>query len=207
MLSGFDQYAVNHWMPGLAPGSAKPTLQGGLVPYHGIDASDVVTFPGGFLVSLLLVLLAALLLDRRGRGRLGAIWVGLFLAGTAIEVLCKTVISRPTLHAAEHGHLVKVAFLENSFPSGHTLRSLVVAAVLAALLPKRWATVVWIWAGAVLVDLLVDGIHAPTDIIAGAILAIALMLSVPLLEAAGDRLPLKATLRKSPAERQLLSSD
>jgi membrane-associated phospholipid phosphatase len=195
VLSGFDQYAVDHWMPGLSPGSAKPTLAGGLVPYHGIDASDAVTFPGGFLVSLLIVLAAAFLLDRRGRGRLGLIWVGLFLAGNAIEVLCKTVISRPELHATDHGRLLKVAFLENSFPSGHTLRSLVVAVVLTALLPRRWAVLVWLWAAAVLVDLLVDGIHAPTDIVAGGLLAAALMLSVPLLEAAAERLPLRRTAR------------
>ncbi len=170
-------------MPGLAPGTQKATLAGGVLPYHGsIDASDAVTLPGGFLISLLIVFAATVLLERRGRGRLGLIWLGLFLAGSGIEALCKTVISRPALHATDHGRLVDVAFLQNSFPSGHSLRSLVVAAVLAALLPRRWAALVWLWAGAVLVDLLVDGIHAPTDIVAGAVLAAAIMLCVPLLE-------------------------
>jgi membrane-associated phospholipid phosphatase len=195
-LSGFDQYAVEHWMPGLSPGSGKPSLASGLIPYHGstVDASDAATFPAGFLISLLIVLAGAFLLDRRGRGRLGLIWIGLFLAGSAIEVLCKTVIDRPALYARDDGRLVEVLHFQNSFPSGHSLRSLVIAAVLASLLRGRWAVLVWLWAGAVLVDLLVDGIHAPTDILAGALLAGVLMLSAPLLETAWSRVQLRGAV-------------
>jgi membrane-associated phospholipid phosphatase len=186
-------------MPGLSPAAQTSTLSDGLLPYHGsIDASDAVTLPAGFLISLLIVLVAAYMLDRRGRGRLGLLWVALFLAANGIEALCKTVIERPPLYATGHGRLIEIGFFQNSFPSGHSLRSLLIAAVLTALLPRRWAALAWIWAGAVLVDLLVDGIHAPTDIIAGAVLASVLMLSVPLLEAATGRLPLRrAALRPS----------
>jgi membrane-associated phospholipid phosphatase len=198
VLSGFDQYAVDHWMPGLSPGAGKSSLASGLLPYHrSLDASDAVTLPAGFLVSLVIVLAVAVLLERKGRRLLGLLWIVMFLAGNAVEALCKTVVSRPALYGRAEGQVVEVAHFQNSFPSGHALRSIIVAAVLLTVWRRgRWA--LRLWAAAVLVALLLDGIHAATDILGGALLAGVLIAGIPLLETALSRLPLpKAALRPS----------
>jgi membrane-associated phospholipid phosphatase len=90
------------------------------------------------------------------------VWV----AAVAVELAFRHALTRPALY--RHGvHLV--AF-DTSWPSGHALRSAIVAAALAAAWP-RLRIPLGVWLAAVVVLLEVAGFHTPTDIAGGLLLA------------------------------------
>jgi membrane-associated phospholipid phosphatase len=97
------------------------------------------------------------------------LWATAWIAENAIEVLDKTVISRPGLEAAGPG------VFDQSFPSGHAIRAVVVVALLGLVWP-RTAWPAGCWAFTVLVALTVSGAHTPSEVAGG--LLIGLMLAV-----------------------------
>ena len=118
--NGFDQWAIDHTMPGAHFGGGKPTAAEGLVPllhvrWHGTVhvLAEIVTLPAAFLPSLLVLVVL-----RRFA------WIVPWAAGTAGEALCKLTLTRPGL---DHDGLHLAAF-DNSYPSGHTLRAVILAA-------------------------------------------------------------------------------
>ena len=163
-LTGVDQWAVDHLMPGarFRPGGAPP-LSDGLVPLRHAHwdgalaaAADLVTLPASFLVALAIT---------AWRSRVLAVAL---LAAVGVEVLCKEVIVRPALHRGA----LHVAAFDSSYPSGHALRTVLVAAALWPLV--RWAAVPWAAASFVLLE--VAGWHTPSDIVGGVLLgALALL--------------------------------
>jgi membrane-associated phospholipid phosphatase len=179
-LNGLDQWAVDHLMPGLGQAGRKPSLAEAAVPLLQAGWStalaavaNVVTLPAQALVASTLAAVCCLALWRRGRRRAGIAWGVAWIAGNAVEVLCKSTLARPLLHA--HGHAL-VAF-QSSYPSGHTLRSVLLAAAVATVWPfaRRWTAA---WAAASLVLLEVAGFHVPSDIVGGLLLALLLIVLV-----------------------------
>ncbi len=168
-VTGIDQWAVNHAMPGVRAHGHKPTLAEALVPFLHVNfgsaldvATNVVTAPASFLVSLL-VLLGL----RRRR------WIAAWLACTVVEEIGKTLLTRPALYS----HGVHLVAFDSSYPSGHTIRTVVLAAAVAS----RWPAargVAAAWAVAALVLLEVDGWHAPSDIAGGLLLAAGVVLGL-----------------------------
>jgi membrane-associated phospholipid phosphatase len=131
---------------------------------HGI--ANVVTVPAGVLPSLLIAGAGWLVLWRRGRRRAALVWAAAWVAGTATEVLVKGTLTRPPLHA--HGlHLVG---FDASYPSGHTIRIVLVAATIAVAWPaaRLWVAV-WAVCAVVLTEL--AGFHTPSDVAGGLVLA------------------------------------
>jgi len=190
-LNGLDQWSVDHLMPGLTDGSRKPSLAAAAVPLRqtswatGLDVvANVVTLPAQALVGSALAGVCCLALWRRDRRREAFVWGGAWLVGNAVEVLCKLTLARPLLHA--HGYAL-VAF-QSSFPSGHTLRSVLLAAAVATVWPftRHWVAA---WAASSLVLLELDGFHVPTDIAGGLLLALLLGICLPVWAArrAGGR--------------------
>jgi len=179
-LTRLDQWAIDHAMTDIHRAGATPTLGDALVPLLHTDLSSpldvgasVVTTPASLLLSLALVGACCLTLRRRSRTRAAYAWAVAWLAGNAVEELCKSTLVRPALY--RHGmHLV--AF-DSSFPSGHTIRSILVAAAIAAAWPaaRRWSAA---WAAASLVLLEVDALHTPSDIAGGLLLATLLVVAV-----------------------------
>ncbi len=172
-LTGLDQWAVDSLMPGGPGTGGPPTLLEALVPlYHAswsrqLDVvANVVTLPAQALVSSAAAGVCCLILLRRGRRRTALAWAAAWLAGNGVEVLCKSVLARPLLHW--HG-LALTAF-ESSFPSGHTLRAVVLAAAAATVRPgaRLWLAA---WAAATVVLLEADGLHVPSDLAGGLLLA------------------------------------
>jgi membrane-associated phospholipid phosphatase len=160
-LTGLDQWGVEHLMPGSNFTGGEPSLVDALVPLAGTNWGSawsalvsVVTVPASFLVALAIV---------AWRSRVLAV---LLVAAVAVETLCKHVLTRPELH---HGARHVVAF-DNSFPSGHTLRAVIVAGALAS----PWAAA---WAAAAIVLLQLDGWHTPTDIVGGLLLGASALLA------------------------------
>jgi membrane-associated phospholipid phosphatase len=176
-LNGLDQWAVDHLMPGLDQASHKPSFAEAAIPLLRATWStvldvvaNVVTLPAQALVASALAAVCCLALWRRGRRRSALAWGIAWIAGNAVEVLCKSTLARPLLHA--HGHAL-VAF-QSSYPSGHTLRSVLLVGVVATVWPsaRRWAAA---WAAASLVLLEVAGFHVPSDILGGLLLALLLI--------------------------------
>lgn len=149
-FTGLDQWAVNHLMPGAHFNGASSTIDA-LIPLYGTHwhsaysvAANVVTLPASFVIALALT---------AWRSRPLAV---VLVAGTAVEALCKHALTRPALfHQGSH-----IAAFDNSFPSGHTLRTVLVAAAFA----QPWGA---LWALASIVLLQLAGWHTPTDIAGG----------------------------------------
>jgi membrane-associated phospholipid phosphatase len=196
-VTGFDQWANTHAMPFAGKPGPPPTLLESLVPLlhadlhpDGLAAAAIVTLPGQILVSLLLILVAAWKLRARGRLDTAAGWIAAWLVGSAVEVLCKHVLTRPPLH--RNG--VHVIAFDSSWPSGHVLRCAVVACALAAAWPRfRGVLGVWLTAAAVLLEL--AGAHTPTDLIGGLLLAAVAAVGAAELERSG-LLGRRAALRR-----------
>ena len=153
-------------MPFAGGPSQPPTFLESAVPllhaqFHPLGAgiAQIVALPGQVVLSFLLVVFAAWKL-RNGT------WIAVWVAVVAVELLFRHAMTRPALY--RNGvHLV--AF-DTSWPSGHALRSAIVAAALAAAWPRlRVPLVVWLAAVAVLLEL--AGFHTPTDIAGGLLLA------------------------------------
>jgi membrane-associated phospholipid phosphatase len=155
-FTGLDQWSVDHLMPGATFSNEEAGLTEALIPLWGTHwdnawsvAANVVTFPASFLVALALCL---------WRSRALAVVV---VAGTAVEALCKEVLARPALHLdAFH-----IGGFDASFPSGHTLRTVLVAALVAQPFGAAWAV-------ASIVLLQLAGWHTPTDIAGGVLLGL-----------------------------------
>ncbi len=168
-----DQWSIDHLTEKLGTRSSRPTLLEALVPLlHAswrttLDVvANVVTLPAQVVISSLLAAACCIVLHRRGRARDALAWALAWVAGNAVEVLCKSTLTKPELHAGGH----QIVAFSSSWPSGHTLRSVVLAAIVTAVLPRARA---WVaaWAAATLVLLVVAGFHVPSDVLGGVLLA------------------------------------
>jgi membrane-associated phospholipid phosphatase len=167
VFTHLDQWSIDHAMPGahFRPRERHGFLEG-LIPLYNSSwhgpwnvAVNLVTLPAGFLVSLALVSLLS-----RAAGLA-------LLAAVLVEVVCKETLERPRLYS----HGVHVVAFNSSFPSGHTLRTVIVAATVAWAFPRlRAVAAAWAIASLALLELV--GWHTPTDIAGGMLLgALALL--------------------------------
>lgn len=149
VFDGIDRWAIDHAMPGKGPAENEPSLAEAVVPLLGAHwdnawsiAANVVSLPGSFAISLALV---------AWRSRVLAVAL---VAATVVEVICKETIDRPGLGS-----------FSDSFPSGHTLRSVILAFAFA----RPWAVA---WAAASIALIQLAGWHVPTDIAGGVLLGL-----------------------------------
>jgi membrane-associated phospholipid phosphatase len=206
-LTGADQWACDHLMPGAGRPGPPPTFLESLVPLLHADlgtplraTSQIVTLPGQLVVSLLAVVVAAVALLRQGRGSAAVAWLAAWSVASAIEVACKHALTRPAL---TRDGLHATAF-DSSWPSGHAVRSVVAAAALASAWPRARA---WlgVWLAGALVLLVAAGFHTPSDVLGGVLLAVPLLVAATAVERSGllDRaaLALRGRARASPRGR------
>jgi membrane-associated phospholipid phosphatase len=178
-FTGVDQYATTHLMPGLEP--SKPgTVFDALLPIGDRRdvwnvAADLWLYPASAPLSSAIVGIACAALWRRGRRDAARLWGAAFVAGTAIEIVVKELLERPALYAVVYGSREHVVGFDHALPSGHTIRSFLLAAVVLAVWP-RLGRAAAAWAATVAPILVVAGWHTPTDVLAGLLLAAALAL-------------------------------
>lgn len=183
-LTGVDQYAVRHLMPGLYPYFAHGVL-GSTVPFtspgnpHRIvnRVADWVTAPadvGDATILFAGVALGAAALRRRSPAAT-ACWLGAYALGNVVELVGKTALERPPLYTTPEWGSAQLWKFDASFPSGHATRALLLAALVAATVPRLRAPAA-VWACAVLVLLELAGTHTPTDVVGGILVAAALVL-------------------------------
>jgi membrane-associated phospholipid phosphatase len=152
-----DQWAVDHAMPGASFSRVSTSLLTDVIPLYHVRwhspwsvATNLVTLPASFLLSLVIV--AAL------SRRLGLA----LLACVAVEVICKETLTRPALYHG-FGHIEP---FDSSFPSGHALRTVLIAVAVASVWP-RLTPAASAWATASVVLLLLGGWHTPSDLVGG----------------------------------------
>ena len=97
--------------------------------------------------------------------------------GNAIEELGKTVIVRPALYAEGPAGRTHVISFDNSFPSGHMMRGLLVAGLIV-LLWRRAAIWAVLWVLLVGPALVFQSAHTPTDVVGGALVGLILLVPV-----------------------------
>jgi len=160
VFTGLDQWAVDHLMPGAHFRGAENGAADALVPllHSNWDngyaiAANIVTLPAAFVISLVLVALASRRLALA------------LLAAVVVEVICKSLLNGPALYEGTF----HIKPFDSSFPSGHTLRLVILAGAF-----PRAITVAWAAAGIVLLEL--AGWHTPTDIAGGVVLGLLALL-------------------------------
>jgi undecaprenyl-diphosphatase len=161
-------------MPGATDVRPPPDFVESIVPllhaHFGtplLAAADIVTLPAQSVLSFLVVGAVALALRRRGRTDAAVLWLSALVLVTAIEVVSKHALVRPPLYR-DSVHFV--AF-DSSWPSGHAARAAIIAGALAVAWPRlHGALAVWLVATIVLLEL--AGIHTPTDLAGGLLLAV-----------------------------------
>jgi hypothetical protein len=155
-----DQWAVDHLMPGASFHHAKESLLNGLVPllHSHWDSAwaitvNVVTLPASFVIALAIVFVCSRVL------------AAALIAAVATEVLCKEVLVRPALYDGSF----HIAPFDSSFPSGHAIRTVIVAAAVASTWPRaRYVPAAWAIASLAVLQL--AGWHTPTDLAGGVLL-------------------------------------
>lgn len=177
-LGGFadiDQWSLRHAMPWLSPLTHPQTLSSILLPFHGHQPAPEILaklwlYPASVPVSALVVGICCGLLWRRGRRSAAAAWAAAWVVCNTAEALGKELIHRPSLYVIWHGRRTHVTGFDNSFPSGHTMRALLVAAVVG-LLWRRALPTTLLWAAVTFALLVVTNAHTPSDVLGGALLA------------------------------------
>jgi membrane-associated phospholipid phosphatase len=126
-----------------------------------------VTLPAQSVLSFVVVGAVAVVLHRRGRTEAAVLWLSALVLATAIEVVTKHALVRPPLYR-DGMHIV--AF-DSSWPSGHAARAAIIAGVAAVAWPRlRGVLALWLVATVALLEL--AGIHTPTDLAGGLLLAV-----------------------------------
>jgi membrane-associated phospholipid phosphatase len=119
--------------------------------------------PADTLSAVVLVGCAAVLLRRRGRPRAGAAWAAALLAGLAVEGAGKALVDQIPYGPPA---ILLGYTLHGSYPSGHTIRSVILAALGSALWPRARP---WLIAWVVFITALLElgALHVPSDIAGG----------------------------------------
>src|SRR5262245_1633946 len=184
-LGGFDpvdSYVLHHLMPWFPMNEPGRSFLGSLLSYHGrqFRATLGIGLPAAAITSSALLVLGCMILWRRGDRRAALLWLCGFGLATVVELVSKSVVARPALYATPAGELHHVADFDASFPSGHVIRGVLLAAFVAYAWPSfRWLGVVWL--AALVLALELNGVHTSSDILGGLLLAWAVVIAVLLL--------------------------
>jgi membrane-associated phospholipid phosphatase len=183
-LTGIDDWGIDHVMPALDPRSHVGIVSGsGLWRPFPLDAVwwdkllDAYLYPASFLASAVLVTATCGLLARRGRQVAAVLWLGAWLGANAAELAGKVGLTRPDVRWSNGVRPIHVVSFDHSYPSGHSARGVVLAALVAYAFPRlRYAAAAWVVL--VPVALVVAADHTVSDVVGGTLLGLLLVLAV-----------------------------
>ncbi len=145
------------WMQGASPLLDSVMVALSLMVYH----------------AAIWVVLAVLMIASKDHRRPGiAILVSLLVAYVVVELVIKTFIHRERPYVAEDLTPIIVDSLSYSFPSGHTAYSFASATVIT-MYYGRWGVPAFVLASMVGISRIYLALHWPTDVVAGALIGIA----------------------------------
>jgi membrane-associated phospholipid phosphatase len=173
-LRPVDRYAIDHLMPyasdsvagTIAPSepqnAVKPIAHGHRSLPQSIAA--LAFAPADSISALLLAALTTVVIRRRrGPWRAGLVWIAALFAGLAVEGLGKLLIPQVKF---TYSSVVLGVKIEGTYPSGHTMRSVIVATMIASLWPRvRPFAIAWVLYVTAVLEL--GGLHVPSDIAGG----------------------------------------
>lgn len=177
VLSTIDQFSADHLMPWLTPGNSSGANPHGFYrpfPLHSPNAIkllDLWTYPCSVAMSGLIVIATGAILWRRYGRAAGLAPAAAWLLANAVEVAGKGVLTKPAVYGTSYGERVQVVPFVDSFPSGHMTRGVVVAWALA-LVWRRGAPWLAVWAALVGPALVFSSAHTISDVVGGALVGL-----------------------------------
>lgn len=136
------------------------------------DIGRDITALGGYAFLILLLVGVTGYLFLAGNGQMGCFLIASIVSGFIMTMTLKSVYQRPRPDVVTHISYVSTS----SFPSGHSMMSMIVFLTMGALLArisKRRRLKIYVMSVAVFLSLLVGcsrmyvGVHYPTDVLAG----------------------------------------
>jgi membrane-associated phospholipid phosphatase len=193
-LRPVDRFALDHLQPfqsdnvagRIAPAQPQRIIRPILDGQRSLAESvaGLLFAPADSLSALLLAAGAAAVLRRRGLPwRLAGVWIGAVVAGLAVEGAGKLTV--PQIPFGPPSTILGVT-IDGTYPSGHTIRSVLLAAMVAALWPRmevRAVAAVWVVYVTLLLEL--GGLHLPSEIAGGFLVAGALACAAVALQSGG----------------------
>ena len=179
----FDQWSADSLMPyqdrplsqpGLWDQLMSPlaavTRSGNDLPSRLLFAS---TLPAAPLAASVAAALGILALAARGQQRRALVWTLTLVSCAVAEAGIKALVERPLIHkydVVRQTTVTKDSF-NHSFPSGHTVRGLLLAFLIAELVPAL-RPVLAAWLLVMSAGLVLTSMHTPTDVAGGTLLAV-----------------------------------
>ena len=115
-----------------------------------------------------------LLISRRTRAIGMAAMLSMGICFLCANVFLKNVIARPRPYEVIEGLTALIPYpTDYSFPSGHTTASFACALILLRLLPRKYGIPALILAILIAFSRLYVGVHYPTDVVGGIVVALA----------------------------------
>ncbi len=182
-LSTIDQFSADHLMPWLVPGNSSGVTSESFYrafPLHSpnaIKVLDLWTYPCSVLVSGLIMIVTGAILWRRYGLPAGLAPAAAWVLANGLEVVGKGVLTKPDVFGTAYGQRVPVVPFDDSFPSGHMTRGVVVAWAVA-LVWRRATPWLVVWASLVGPALVLSSAHTITDAVGGALVGLLAVVAV-----------------------------
>ncbi len=133
-------------------------------------------------ISLLLLGIICIVLRRRFGWRAAAWLLGVFTVATLVELVLKNIVYQPPPHGVVHRFMFREGLIHFSlpyaYPSGHSLRALLLTGAVALWVMPRAAIACWTLGGLIAASRVYLGCHWMTDVLGGALLAMTSLLVV-----------------------------
>jgi membrane-associated phospholipid phosphatase len=192
VLRPVDRWGIDHLQPfgrddvagTIAPAlpqrALRPILDGERSP---AQAAGAIAFaPADSISAVVLAAVAAAILLRRGRPWYAAgIWIAAVGVGLAVEGAGKLLI--PQIQFSPPSTTFGIT-LDNTYPSGHSMRAAIVASMVTALWPRlRPLAIAWVVYVVAVLEL--GGLHVISDVAGGLLIGGALACAAVALQSGG----------------------